>query len=143
MILFDLDCENKHQFEAWFPSSIQYDEQRKKKLINCPFCNSSNIKKALMAPNLNVISKGKDSKDVILQNKNKKSLEVNIKKIKKLIEKNTEDVGKNFAEEARKIHYGEKDSRSIRGETTKKEAKDLLEEGIPCVGMPWFSREDA
>ncbi len=143
MILFDLDCENKHQFEAWFPSSIKYDEQRKKKLINCPFCNSSNIKKALMAPNLNVSSKGKDSKDVILQNKNKKSLEVNIKKIKKLIEKNTEDVGKNFAEEARKIHYGEKDSRSIRGETTKKEAKDLLEEGIPCVGMPWFSREDA
>ena len=71
------------------------------------------------------------------------SLETNIKKLKKLIETNTKDVGKNFAEEARKIYYGEKKSQSIRGETTKKEAKELMEEGIPCISMPWFSREDA
>ena len=103
MILFDLDCENKHQFEAWFPSSKKYDEQRKSKLINCPYCNSSNIKKALMAPNLNTKAKSKDKKDILL--KNKKSLEIEIKNIKKLIEKNTENVGKNFAEEARKIYY--------------------------------------
>ena len=70
-------------------------------------------------------------------------METNIKKLKKLIEKNTEDVGKNFAEEARKIYYGEKKSQSIRGETTKKEAKELMEEGISCINMPWFSREDA
>ena len=141
MILFDLNCENKHQFEVWFPSSAKYDEQRKKKLINCPYCNSSNVKKALMAPNLNIIAKGKVKKNTI--NKNKKSLETSIKKLQKLIEKNTEDVGKNFAEEARKIHYGEKATKSIRGETTKKEAEDLLEEGISCISMPWFSREDA
>ena len=52
MILYDLNCENKHVFEAWFSSSTQYEEQRKKKLINCPFCNSSKVKKALMAPKL-------------------------------------------------------------------------------------------
>ena len=141
MILFDLFCENEHQFEAWFPSSKKYEEQRKRKLISCPYCNSNKIKKALMAPNLNMLSKSKNKKNVSL--KNKKSLETNIKKLKKLIETNTKDVGKNFAEEARKIYYGEKKSQSIRGETTKKEAKELIEEGIPCISMPWFSREDA
>ena len=70
-------------------------------------------------------------------------MQTNIKKLRKLIETNTKDVGKNFAEEARKIYYGEKKSQSIRGETTKKEAKELIEEGIPCISMPWFSREDA
>lgn len=145
MILFDLSCENEHQFEAWFPSSQKYDEQRKRKLISCPICNSNKVKKALMAPNLNMISKSKSKSKNIkhVSIKNKKSLETNIKKLRKLIETNTKDVGKNFAEEARKIYYGEKKSQSIRGETTKKEAKELIEEGIPCVSMPWFSREDA
>lgn len=141
MILFDLTCENEHQFEAWFPSSKKYDEQRKRKLISCPYCNSNKVKKALMAPNLNMLSKSKSKKNISL--KNKKLLESNIKKFKKLVEKNTKDVGKNFAEEARKIYYGEKKSQSIRGETTKKEAKELIEEGIPCISMPWFSKEDA
>ena len=145
MILFDLSCENEHQFEAWFPSSQKYDEQRKRKLISCPICNSNKVKKALMAPNLNMISKSKSKSKNIkhVSIKNKKSLETNIKKLRKLIETNTKDVGKNFAEEARKIYYGEKKSQSIRGETTKKEAKELIEEGIPCISMPWFSREDA
>ena len=143
MILFDLSCENEHQFEAWFPSSKKYDEQRKKKLISCPYCNSNKVKKALMAPNLNMLSKSKSKSKKNVSLKNKKSLETNIKKLRKLIETNTKDVGKNFAEEARKIYYGEKKSQSIRGETTKKEAKELIEEGIPCVSMPWFSREDA
>ena len=143
--MFDLSCENEHQFEAWFPSSQKYDEQRKRKLISCPICNSNKVKKALMAPNLNMISKSKSKSKNIkhVSIKNKKSLETNIKKLRKLIETNTKDVGKNFAEEARKIYYGEKKSQSIRGETTKKEAKELIEEGIPCVSMPWFSREDA
>ena len=141
MILFDLSCENEHQFEAWFPSSKKYDEQRKRKLISCPYCNSNKVKKALMAPNLNMLSKSKSKKSPTPTNK--KLVETNIKKLKKLIERNTEDVGKNFAEEARKIYYGEKKSQSIRGETTKKEAKELIEEGIPCISMPWSSREDA
>ena len=143
MILFDLSCENEHQFEAWFPSSKKYDEQRKRKLISCPYCNSNRVKKALMAPNLNMLSKSKSSSKKNVSFKNKKSLENNIKKLKQLIETNTKDVGKNFAEEARKIYYGEKKNGSIRGETTKKEAKELIEEGIPCISMPWFSREDA
>ncbi len=139
MILYDLNCENKHVFEAWFSSSTQYEEQRKKKLINCPFCNSSKVKKALMAPKL----KGTKKIDNINKQKDLKKNELQLKDFKKFIENNTENVRKNFAEEAKKIYYGETQARSIRGETTKKEAEELAEEGIPVGKLPWSSREDA
>ena len=143
MILFDLNCENGHTFEAWFASSEQYDKQHKKKLINCPICNSSNIKKALMAPNLKGAKKSNksfDEKKVLDENKKFKT---KLKEFKQFIESNTEDVGKNFTEEAKKIYYGETKSRPIRGETTKEQAEELTEEGIPIAKLPWSSREDA
>ena len=143
MILFDLKCENDHKFEAWFPSSSNYEEQLKKKMIVCPYCNSKKIKKSLMAPNLNVKSCSKnnsiDKKDGLAQI----NLEKKIKKYKNFVEKNTENVGKNFAEEARKIYYGEKKARPIRGESTEKESQDLAEEGIPFSKLPWHLKEDA
>lgn len=139
MILFDLICENEHQFEAWFPSSSKYDEQIKKKLVACPYCNSVKVRKSLMAPNINLGNSSKKEKN----NTQKESLEKKIKKFKKYIEENTDNVGKNFAEEARKIYYGEKKSRSIRGETTQNEAKELLEEGISFSQLPWTNKEDA
>ena len=143
MILFDLKCENEHKFEAWFPSSSNYENQLKKKMIECPYCNSKKIKKSLMAPNLNVKSQSKKNS---IEKKNdiaQINLEKKIKKFKKFVEKNTENVGKNFAEEARKIYYGEKKARAIRGESTEKESQDLLEEGIPFSKLPWHSKEDA
>tara|TARA_B100000686_G_C16710193_1_gene928646 strand:+ start:577 stop:1005 length:429 start_codon:yes stop_codon:yes gene_type:complete len=142
MILFDLNCENDHKFEAWFPSNSKYEAQLKKKLINCPICDTSKVKKSLMAPNINLSNSAKKPKNV-KKNKEKNNLEKQITKFKRFIEKNTENVGKNFAEEARKIYYGEKKSRPIRGETTANEAKDLSEEGIPFSKLPWSSREDA
>ena len=142
MILFDLCCENEHTFEAWFPSSKNYEEQLRKKMIKCPFCDSSKIKKALMAPNLGPAKKKEDSFSVV-KDSQKSDLANQINNIKKYIEKNTEDVGKDFAEEARKIYYGEKESRPIRGQTTTKQAKDLEEEGVPFSRLPWSSREDA
>tara|TARA_B100000902_G_C26604433_1_gene572067 strand:- start:27 stop:458 length:432 start_codon:yes stop_codon:yes gene_type:complete len=143
MILFDLKCENDHKFEAWFPSSSNYEDQLKKKMIECPYCNSKKIKKSLMAPNLNVKSRSNKSSKEKKKNLSKVTLEKQIKKFKKFIEKNTENVGKNFAEEARKIYYGEKKARPIRGESTEKESKDLAEEGIPFSKLPWHSKEDA
>ena len=143
MILFDLKCENEHKFEAWFPSSSNYENQLKKKMIECPYCNSKKIKKSLMAPNLNVKSQSKKNS---IEKKNdiaQINLEKKIKKFKKFVEKNTENVGKNFAEEARKIYYGEKKARPIRGESTEKESQDLEEEGIPFSKLPWHSKEDA
>ena len=108
MILFDLKCEKGHKFEAWFPSSSNYENQLKKKMIECPFCNSKKIKKSLMAPNLNVKSRSKKNSLDKKSDLSQTHLEKEIKKFKKFVEKNTENVGKNFAEEARKIYYGEK-----------------------------------
>ena len=143
MILYDLTCENGHTFEAWFASSEQYDKQNKRKLICCPICDSNKIRKALMAPNLKGTKKSRKSYDEkMVQDKNKK-FNKKLKEFKKFIESNTEDVGKNFTEEAKKIYYGEKKSRPIRGETTKEQAEELIEEGIPIAKLPWSSREDA
>ena len=96
-----------------------------------------------MAPNLNV--KGGSKKDNVDKKKDLSqiNLEKQIKKFKNFVEKNSENVGKNFAEEARKIYYGEKKARPIRGESTEKESQDLLEEGIPFSKLPWHSKEDA
>ncbi len=92
-----------------------------------------------MAPNINTKSISKNNKKAIAQ----KNLENQIKKFRKYIEKNTDNVGKNFAEEARKIYYGETKSRPIRGESTEKETKELIEEGIPFSKLPWQTKEDA
>ena len=143
MILFDLQCEKNHKFECWFATSANYEEQLKNKMIVCPYCNSTKIQKSLMAPNINTKSTYKNSKK---NNQNKlaqNNLVNQIKKFRKYIEKNTDNVGKNFAEEARKIYYGETKSRPIRGESTEKEAQELAEEGIPISQLPWQSKEDA
>ena len=107
------------------------------------YCNSTKIKKSLRSPNINTkgISKNskKNNKAKLAQN----NLENQIKKFRKYIEKNTDNVGKNFAEEARKIYYGETKSRPIRGETTENEAQELADEGIPFSQLPWHSKEDA
>ena len=96
-----------------------------------------------MAPNINTKN---TSKNIKKNNKKKlaqDNLENQIKKFRKYIEKNTDNVGKNFAEEARKIYYGETKSRPIRGESTEKEAQELAEEGIQFSKLPWHTKEDA
>ena len=143
MILFDLQCDKGHKFECWFASSANYQRQLKNKMIVCPYCNSTKIQKSLMAPNINTKSTTKNSKNNYKQKLAQNNLENKIKKFKKYIEKNTDNVGKNFAEEARKIYYGETKSRPIRGESTEKEAQELAEEGIPITQLPWQSKENA
>lgn len=143
MILFDLKCENEHLFEAWFPSNSKYEEQVLKNLVVCPYCNTTKVKKAPMAPNINLKNKLNKEKSSNSKNFSKASYEKEIKKFKKFIEKNTENVGNNFAEEARKIYYGETKSRAIRGKTNEKEAKELTDEGIPFSNIPWTTKEDA
>ena len=142
MILFDLKCKKLHKFEAWFPSSEQYEVQRKKGLIKCPYCNTSSVQKDLMAPSVKVSQTKKNKPKPVLQSTNNKETIKKVKKIKKYIENNTENVGKEFAEEARKIYYGEKKARPIRGEASQDETKRLEEEGVPFSRLPW-AREDA
>ena len=143
MILFDLKCDKDHKFEAWFASTDNYEKQLKKMLIVCPYCGSTKIQKSLMAPNINIKY---GSKKNVRKNKTdsyQRKLENKIKKFKKFIVENTDNVGNNFAEEARKIYYGETKSRPIRGESTEKETKELVEEGIPISKLPWQTKEDA
>jgi hypothetical protein len=96
-----------------------------------------------MAPNINTKSTSKNSKKNNKKKLVQNNLENQIKKFRKYIEKNTDNVGKNFAEEARKIYYGETQPRPIRGESTEKESQELAEEGIPFSKLPWHTKEDA
>ena len=140
MIKFDLICENQHIFEASFDDSNSFEKQKKKKQIECPFCNSSKISKSVMAPN---ISNKSTSSIKINREKNKLFSNYNkqINKIKSEIEKNFKYVGKKFPEEARKIHYGEAEDKPIYGEATEKESQELVDEGISLVKLP-FSKEE-
>ena len=133
MIVFNLVClECEYPFEGWFDDTKSFNSQKKRKLINCPNCESSNVSKTLVAPN---VSKKSNSKPA----KNKKTLASNIKKIRKIVEKNFDYVGDNFFEEAKKIKYGEVEERPIYGEANIEQTKELLEEDISVVPLPWTS----
>ena len=135
MIKFDLKCfECSFVFEGWFDNSNDFNKQKKNKLINCPSCNSPNVKKGLMAPNLN-------KKSNFINNKNKKSMATNISKLKKIIEKDFEYVGDKFTDEAKKIKYGESQNRSIYGEATLEQTKELIDEEIDIVQLPFSSKK--
>lgn len=134
MIVFELSCKDcNFKFEGWFDSTSEFNKQSRKKLITCPSCNSLKIFKSLMAPN---ISKKSNSKKI---NNNKKTFINKIEKYKKMIEKNFDYVGDNFTEEAKKIKYGEVKERPIYGEANIEETKELLEEEINVVPLPWTS----
>ena len=135
MIKYNLICECEKTFESWFLSSNEYDVLRKKKLINCIYCNSTSIKKSIMSPNLSGKSK-KTFKDVKLAKKIKKQL----LEFRKYIEKNCKNVGDKFPQEARSIHYDKKTLKGIYGKATPKETAELLEEGIDIATIPWIDK---
>jgi len=135
VIVFNLICsECDFSFEGWFDNTKEFNNQKKRKLINCPNCENSNIKKALVAPN---VSKKSNSQTI----KNKKTLASNINKIKKIVEENFDYVGDNFSEEAKKIKYGETKDRPIYGEATIEQTKELLEEDINVTPLPFQSNK--
>ena len=135
MIKYNLTCKCGETFESWFLSSSEFDSLRKKKFIKCIYCESSSIKKSVMAPNLSRKS-NKISK--------KTRLEKNIKKqlsdFRKYIEKNCTNVGDNFSREARSIHYDNKNSKGIYGKATAEETDELLDEGIEVTTIPWIKK---
>ena len=137
MIKYNLICECKKMFESWFSSSDEYDVLRKKKLINCIYCDSTSIRKSVMAPNL--LSKtNKTSQNTNLEKKIRKQL----LDLKKYIEKNCKNVGDNFSREARSIHYDKKTSKGIYGKATPEETAELLEEGIDVATIPWPNKSE-
>ena len=137
MIKYNLICKCGETFESWFSSSFEFDSLCRKKLVRCIYCESSSVKKTVMAPNLHVKS------NKVLQ---KTKLEKNIKKqlinFTKYIKKNCKNVGENFPREARNIHYDKKTSQGIYGKATPEETSELLEEGIEVSTIPWLDKSE-
>tara|TARA_B100001057_G_scaffold215456_1_gene215730 strand:+ start:9928 stop:10356 length:429 start_codon:yes stop_codon:yes gene_type:complete len=137
MIKYSLLCKSCNlTFESWFANSKEYEKLKKKNFLNCHNCNSTNIEKNLMAPNL-ISKKSEDLKNVEL--KKYKKIKKTISKYQKFIENNFKYVGNNFAYEARSIHYnGKKKQKGIYGSASKQELKELKNEGIDAQVVPWI-----
>jgi hypothetical protein len=157
MIRYTLNCEHGHDFESWFPNSAAYDKQVKRSLVTCPVCGSAKVEKAIMAPRLAradvaepavpaptppipdapsppAITPGKTP--VAIMSPHEREFRQKLKELRDHITKNANYVGSRFPDEARKIHYGETEHRSIYGEASPDEAKELLEEGIEFHPLP-------
>ncbi len=134
MIRYDLVCDKEHFFESWFKDSKSYQRQLSKNEILCPECNSHIISKSLMAPGIPKKTNAKNSN--VIANNSSSSLNNAIRKIRDEIKKNSEYVGDQFSEEARKIHYNEAEMRSIYGEATKQDITELVDEGIDIIQIP-------
>ena len=133
MIRYALICEQGHDFEAWFASGAAYDQQESARALSCPCCGSHDVKKALMAP---AVKRNRTEPAASRQGPERKQTYAFLKGLRAHLEANVENVGPAFPEEARKMHYGETDERSIYGEATLDEAKALEGEGIPAIPLP-------
>ncbi len=158
MIRYALACDQGHTFESWFQNSAAYDKQAKRGLVTCPHCGSAKVEKALMAPQLSGTKKrGKTpapSQDapapqvpapvpapdapapVAMMSPPEREFRKKLKELRDHLTKNADYVGQKFPEEARKMHYGEIEHRSIYGEASPQDAKELHEEGIEFHPLP-------
>jgi hypothetical protein len=157
MIVFNLHCANDHRFEGWFAGHDAFDKQRESSLIECPMCGSKQIAKLLSAPRINrgAVASGSASGmhadgglgDKALTQHAAAALSPQLQaqvmalqaawmQMARYIVENTEDVGREFAEEARRMHYQEAPERSIRGQASQEEAQALAEEGIEVLSLP-------
>jgi hypothetical protein len=136
MILFTLRCAAGHEFEAWFRDGDGFEAQQKEGEIACPDCGDSHVEKALMAPNIGRSHKKSPPMSPA-------QMRAALVELRRRVETNCDYVGERFAEEARKIHYGEVDPRGIYGEATTEESQELADEGISFGRIPWVPSSDA
>jgi hypothetical protein len=136
MILFTLRCAAEHEFEGWFRDGAAYEKQARKGHIACPDCGDTKIEKAPMAPRVKKSTEPRSAPSPA-------QIRAALVEMRQQVEKNCDYVGPRFAEEARKIHYGEIEKKSIYGESTDQEAKELAEEGIEFGRIPWIPTTDA
>ena len=167
MIVYNLNCRKDHLFKAWFRDSAAFDEQAEASALACPTCGDSKIEKAIMAPRLGKGARpgpdlgpdlGPDrgaepaaepaetvpaaTPKAVLETEKAGQVMKALAELRQKIERNFDHVGPGFAEEARKIHYGETDPRNIYGETSEEQAEALREEGIEFGRIPWLPRHD-
>ena len=145
MIRYDLICNKGHEFDGWFRDSDAYDKLAKRGLVECSHCGSAKIDKQIMAPG--IPAKSNRQTDVAQPmmagppDPRAAMMLHMMREVRAHVEKNSENVGENFAEEARKIHYNEKQARGIIGKATAVEAKELLEEGIDVHPLPMLPED--
>ena len=141
MIKYNLRCDNDHEFESWFSDSKEFERLKTKKLLECIYCNSKIIKKSIMAPMISVSKNNNLNKfqinDKILQKQRNKLI-----KLRNYIEKNFEYVGEDFSKKVREIYYDKKNKKTIYGITTPEERRDLKEEGIDLLSIPWVDKDN-
>ena len=136
MILFTLRCANNHEFEAWFRDSEGFSAQHDAGEITCPICGDTAVEKAVMAPRL---GRSREISPVAAMAQMRRTLI----DMRRQIEAHCDYVGPRFAEEARRIHYGEADARGIYGEASDAKSRELADEGIKFGQIPWVPPTDA
>ncbi len=133
MIKYRLVCSQDHEFDGWFAGSKAFDAQVADGEIACPICANTDIRKALMAPS---VVTSKRSKRHVTPSETVEQVQILMSKVRAHVENSFDYVGDQFADEARRIHYGEADEREIYGEATLDEAQELVEEGVPVAPLP-------
>jgi hypothetical protein len=158
MIRYSLICDKKHDFDIWFNNSADYDKQAKRGLVTCPACGSAKVDKALMAPSIGrgarkanaappaeiapettapeIPSPAEIKTPLAMVSPREREFRAKLKELRDHLTKNADNVGAKFPEEARKMHYGEAEHRSIYGEASPQEARELLEEGVELHPLP-------
>lgn len=151
MIRYTLACDKGHQFESWFADSAAYDKQAKHKLVSCPICGSAKVDKTIMAPRISTSKKRAKAADLAVEapapvaagntpvamvSPQEQELRSKLKELREHLTKNSDNVGDKFPEEARKMHYGETEHRSIYGNASPQDAKEMLDEGIEFHPIP-------
>lgn len=142
MIVFNLTCDNAHSFEGWFASAADFERQQNATQLNCPLCGSNTINKGLHAPYINSgiapqpVPRAQPAQPAPATADQYINIGAEVTKFIEHLIANTEDVGNEFPEEARKIHYQEAPQRKIRGNASNDEVEELREEGIEVVAVP-------
>ncbi len=147
MILYQLKCRQGHDFEAWFLNSVTYDSQQASGDVSCPHCGTTTVTKAPMAPNIargrsgNLGGSGNPAAEHRAHEVAEKILEA-VDGLRREVEENCDYVGDEFAEEARRIHFGETEERGIYGEASDEEAEDLDDDGVDFFRLPFMRRRN-
>lgn len=132
MIRYSLACVGEHEFEAWFSNSGAYDDQRERKLVSCPVCGSTEVRKQIMAP---AVRDSGDKSGRAVRSREAELAEM-AGKVRDHISSNFSYVGDKFADEARAMFYGDAEHKPVWGQVTPDVARELHEEGVPAMPLP-------
>jgi hypothetical protein len=139
MIKYNLKCNNDHEFESWFSDSQEFDKLNKKNFLECIYCSSKKISKSIMAP---MVSNLKEKNKTKVEYKNFEKEKIKLLQLRKYIENNFEYVGKDFSKKVREVYYDKKTNKAIYGTTTHEDRKELEDEGIDLLSIPWVNKDN-